>query len=185
MTHDTTTTEPLAEALEWAGHLPGPAGDDLHDAVATVASLLDHLPADDVDALGRLLAVVDETARAVRAAITERLLAEHPMGGELELEGIGTLRISKGSRRPQRDNDRICSALAARLADEVIDRDTGEVPPVSVIADRVAREVAEAAGALTPSYTGWRKGAMKAHGIDLDEFETGAKRTAPSVRISR
>jgi hypothetical protein len=81
------------------------------------------------------------------------------------------------------DNDRILSALAGRVADEVVDRESGDVPPVAVIVERVANEVARATGCLTASYTGWRKGVMDGHGLSLEGFRVESARGALKVVV--
>lgn len=94
--------------------------------------------------------------------------------------GLGSLKVNNPPKK-RYDGDLLLSRLAARVSDEVFDRETGEVPPLPVVCEKVARATAEATGSLTPSFAGWRVGALAQHGIDLKDFEYEERGTAPKV----
>lgn len=98
----------------------------------------------------------------------------------IAVPGLGKLKVNNPPKK-RYDNDRLLSVLAARVSDEVHDRATGEIPPLAVVCEKVARATAEACGALTPSYAGWRVGVMKEHGIDLKDHEIEERGTNPKV----
>lgn len=98
----------------------------------------------------------------------------------VEVPGVGRMRINNPPKK-RYDGDKLLSRLAARISDEVFDKETGEVPPLAVVCEKVARATAQATGSLTPSFAGWRVGALKEHGIDLADYEYEERGTAPKV----
>lgn len=94
--------------------------------------------------------------------------------------GLGSMKVNNLPKK-RYDNDRLLSLLAARVSDEVYDKESGEIPPLAVICEKVARATAEATGALTPAYAGWRVKAFKKHGIDLKDHEIEERGTNPKV----
>ncbi|MFA9269211.1 MAG: hypothetical protein ACEQSX_00415 [Baekduiaceae bacterium] len=98
----------------------------------------------------------------------------------IAVPGIGSVRINNTPKK-RYEGDLLLSRLAARVSDEVVDRESGEVPPLAVICEKVARATAEATGSLTPSFVGWRVGELKKHGIDLKDYEYEERGSNPKV----
>lgn len=136
----------IMAAYDWTGSAPEP----MVSTILTVRILRDELA-------------------EVERRITQAIEASTVRGQLIECRGkdwkLGA------SPKVRYDVRRVVSALAARLADEVVDQESGEVPPVGVIAETVATAVAEATGSLAPSAK-WNKTPLAQHGIDLDAFET-------------
>lgn len=103
-------------------------------------------------------------------------------GGKVPVTGIGRVRVSSTPKK-RYDGPMILSALSARIADEVVDPTTGEIPPLAAICGQVATAVAKATGSLTPSFTGWRKGVLEEHGIDLPRYVTDTEAGTPRLVI--
>lgn len=146
--------------------------------VAAAHDWTDARPEEVAAAILTMRAVKDELTEAERryTLALDGMLAR----GEVITVRGKDWRVS-ASANVRHDVERVCSVLAARVADEVVDADTGEVPPVAVIAEKVARATAAATGALTPSAK-WRSGALKDHGIDLSDFETERSYGKASLR---
>lgn len=102
-----------------------------------------------------------------------------PFGSHLEVPGIGALEAKGGKERKGFDQP----ALVSRYAKEITRAcytDEGEARlSLAEVVEAAVAVMAEATGALAPSFNGWRSGVAKRYGIDLNEY--AAERT-PSPR---
>ncbi len=99
-------------------------------------------------------------------------LARHLPPGGGEVEGVGFLEVKRGAERKRWDGQRLLSVLIARGADEYgFDKETGEVVPIAVLAQRLAEDLAECAGLDRESH-GWRATQLKKRRLDPDQFCT-------------
>lgn len=156
------------------------------DPLAAATQIADML-ADDLDALATMLAVVDETdkhLKAIRDVISDAILP-HLDPVPTAITSVGTLSRVGGGERKRYDQTRLVSALAARIADTIVDRETGEMPPLGAICQSVASEVASATGALAPSFTGWRSTVLKKHGLPAAAFSSWEPGGSPKVLLDR
>ena len=96
-------------------------------------------------------------------------LADILPGGGLGVPGVGLVEAKKSASKKRTDGRRLALVVAARLADEVVDRETGEIPPLSVVCQRVAEELVVTAGLDNESHA-WRSGELKKRGIDVAKF---------------
>lgn len=128
----------------------------------------------DLDALANMLAHVGTTItvlRNIEAMIEAATMAAMDRTGTTEaITSAGTLIKTSGREKKRYDHARIVSTLAARMADELTDRETGERAPLAVVCETVAREMANATGATAPSFTGWRAGVLKSHGMNVHSY---------------
>jgi len=155
--------------------------------VVLLDDLVDDPPA-RMEALAALLVAMADYRRqwqTLENGIEQVLVTLVPPGEAPEVPGLGVLQVRRTGTRVRYDNEMLTAALAARVADEVVDRTTGEVPPLGVVAEHVARAVAEATGALAPSFSGWRKGAALAHGLTVDDYETERVLGRLTVKVER
>lgn len=92
-------------------------------------------------------------------------------GGE-SIQGVGTVAVHRADKKTRYDNDRLISVIASNLADRtmMVDPETGEIPPPAVATQMAVETFADLVGARTPAFSSWRKGAAKAHKIDLDKY---------------
>lgn len=112
----------------------------------------------------------------LKATIAKRL----PYGEDVTVEGVGVLRYASSGGKTTWDWPGLVPVLAAQIADEVFDRETGEVPPLAVVCERAIDAFGDIVG-LTPSKSG-RKTALKSRGIDPKKFVTTTD-AEPSVRF--
>lgn len=92
---------------------------------------------------------------------------------ERYVPAVGTVDIRPGSTRHKYDNTRLVGIIASRAAEHyAVDRETGEILPASIVAQHACRAVAEAAGATTDSFSGWRKATVEKLGVNLAEHRT-------------
>lgn len=105
--------------------------------------------------------------------------------------GGGVLKFSGGKQVERYDQEQILSQFAEAFAREaaapigqVIDAESGEVhEPIEVMATVMTdfvKVMADATGAGTVSYDGWRKGVAKKYGVDL---KRGAIMETTPVRV--
>lgn len=172
----TDDDSPMLDALDLAEQIADPETRAwLFHAVERIAATVSAVEDEqDPEQLGLILATLDETHRAAVWAVKQRLLAVLPYGAEVPVSDVGTVTVKKGAPKVTYDNRLLVSRLAARLADEAVDRATGEFPPVAVIAERVAMGVAAAAGGLAPSKR-WGSTELKKHGMNPGDFEDAEK----------
>jgi hypothetical protein len=173
--------------------------DDLEDPIPLVLRGL----AETMTAAARMMAVYDWSDDTVPESIVAAILTVKQIRQELdEVErrfmialddraDRGTVFHVRGKNwvhganpTTRYDVRAVCSALAARVADEVVDRETGEIPPIGVIAEKVAFEVAQATGGLAPSAT-WQKEALARHGLERDRYVTERSWGKLSVKEDR
>lgn len=180
---------PLVDALDLAEQIVDVdlrvhTFDAVQQAAAAVA-LAEQLTA--LEDLGMMLATLDEAHRAATWAVKQRVLALLAYGGEVTVGDVGTMTVKTPSPKVRYDNPRLLSVLAARVSDKVVDPLTGEIPPLAVIVEQVAQQVAAATGTGVPSFTGWRTGVLMQHGIDRSDYELSKEWSdaAVSLRIDR
>lgn len=98
-------------------------------------------------------------------------LAKHLPRGGGPVEGVGFLEVKRG-RSYKWDGALLVQAVAARSVDHHgVDRETGEIVPPAILAQKVAADLADCAGLERASH-GWRKGALKDRKIDPDRYCT-------------
>lgn len=122
----------------------------------------------------QLAAVRDRARSACRKAC--------PRGPQqITVEGVGTLERCTSGATTSWQGRSIAMVLAARIADEAIDRDTGEVMPPGALAERVALAIVACAG-LDAASKSWRKTDLGRFGIPADTYSTKSGGT-PSIRF--
>lgn len=123
--------------------------------------------------LHRLDRVISELRHA-REEWAASLYYDWPQGEDghpapfVAVEGVPPLVRETRGKGAEWDHEGLRAVLAAQVADEMVDRATGEVPPLGVIVARAMEALAETFG-ITPS-AAWRSGALKARGIDPSAF---------------
>lgn len=136
---------------------------------ATIAAL-DHVKALCDNITGRLTPVLGQMLQGACLAVGDR-----------------TAKVSTRPPTPRYDNRLIVSAIAARCADEVVDRETGETPPLGIVAGYVAERMAACTGSGTPGFRSWVKGpkGLAFHGLDIDDFrvESEPSHTPPRMEL--
>jgi hypothetical protein len=170
-----------------------------HDPVTTITdwiTTMEEVCSDPDSDLEDIVLTID-TAQRIRQHLTllESVLAavvveRTPFGATPEdrtFPGIGTYEIRGGKTRSRFDNERIISRLAAHLADtaRMPDRDTGEIPPPAVVAQRTCEWFAGAVGAGTPGFKAWRTGKLKEAGINPDDVTLESEPSGYSIIIRR
>jgi hypothetical protein len=144
---------------------PDAALDTLLDAVGVLYG--DALPAlaGDATALAQGSARVQTLVRHLRALEAEAngmLLDAMGDAHDIDVEGVGRVERYTPKDRPRWDSDGV---LAALLRVALVDPETGELPSSPVeAAERIMAVLGECAPIRTPSF-GWRKTALKAHGL--------------------
>jgi hypothetical protein len=116
----------------------------------------------------------DDVVRALRGSWPSREKRE-------VVEGVGVLEKVTTSSTVTWDGERVAYVVAAQVADDAVDRETGEIKPPGVIAHEVASALIECAG-LDAGSKQWRKGALRERGIDPDSFSE-RRGGRPGVRL--
>lgn len=102
----------------------------------------------------------------------------------LHIEGLPPLVVDRGGSYENVDGVRIASLLAARVADEPVDLETGEILPPSLIAAKVASELVECFSLNSPSVAKRVKStALKARGLSKADFSTYAQGERANVKF--
>jgi hypothetical protein len=106
---------------------------------------------------------------------------EASIGADMEedtfITKYGTLVRSYGGKRSRWDGRRLCHVVAARVSDQPVDLETGEVLPPAALAAKVTDELIEVAGLDRPSH-GFRSSSIRARGLqpgDFSDYEPGNK----------
>lgn len=142
---------------------------DVHAAARRITDCAEEL---DLPDLAAVLADAEDAYRTFRKAIDavkEQALDRMARDNRRSYEADSLpapLVISRSGASPQWNGRETARRVAAQVADEVYDRDTGEVPPLGVVCATVADAIVDCAG-LTPSKA-WRKDSLRARHIDLD-----------------
>lgn len=163
--------------------------DVIHDLDAWVTKAIgsdEVIDALDLDADLDLLAREIRTARSLLAGHVHMLVDRDADPDErTTTKGMFELR-GGGPASVKYDNPRVLSVIAARLADDCsYNRDTGERLPPGEAAQLVCEHMAALTGALTPSFSAWRKTPAKKLGLDLSAFELGREgHTARTIQWS-
>lgn len=151
----------------------------VRDAEATLKAEVERMAlADDLDGLLELMGEVLDVKTVV--AHMERVVGEAcvvvvPSTREkFPIPGGGTFRVSQASAKKRVDHPGVISAVSERIAKDsgikAIVTETGEEADIGGVVRAVVDTVAAATGATVPSFTGWRTGALKALGVDLNRF---------------
>jgi len=123
-------------------------------------------------------------ADAVEKALIRRVHVTLAEAGKAEVVVDGVRVFPYFAKELERwDGDALVSRVGAVCADMAYDRETGEVLPPAVFADRVATVTAKVLGGLAPS-TKWRTSFLKEIGIDAAPyrtFERGAAKVGVEV----
>ena len=113
---------------------------------------------------------------AVRDRFREGAAAQYPRGeGAVVVDGAGVLELCSVGAKDVWEGPLLVKTIAARLADEATDRETGEIMPPGVLAEKVATAIIDVAGLDTKSQT-FRKGKVTSYGLlpgDYVERESG------------
>lgn len=117
----------------------------------------------------------------VVASLKARLAAQMPYGEDVTVPGVGTLTYANSGGSTKWNWPRLVPVLAAQIADEVFDRETGEIPPLAVVCERAINAFGEIVS-LTPSKKG-KTTALEARGLDPKQFVTTTD-AEPSVRFT-
>lgn len=104
-----------------------------------------------------------------RESELEAFLADILPGGGLAIPGVGLVEVKTGASKKRTDGRRLAQLVAARLSDELVDKETGEVPPLGVVCGRVAEELIVTAGLDNASHN-WRSGELKRRGIEVGKY---------------
>lgn len=83
------------------------------------------------------------------------------------IEGVGTLKKHQAKDSERWDIDRLLPIIAARTADEAVDRETGELIPIGALAELVGRRIRECFGVYRGKVTG-----VRALGLNPDDYRT-------------
>ena len=124
------------------------------------------------DGLYRQLAVVI-------AGLKRQMAGQIPFGEQVEIDGLGVLTYASSGGSTKWNWSALKPVLAAQIADEVFDRETGEIPPLAVVCERAINAFAEIVS-LTPSKKGKTTEIAK-RGLDPKEFVTTTD-AEPGVR---
>lgn len=122
----------------------------------------------------------EETLKPLEATLVAFLVDVLP-GGGMHIGSLGFYEGHRGKSKTRTDGKRLAHVVAARTADEVVDPETGEYPPLGVVCAKVADELMACAGIDNASHS-WRSGELKKRGITLSQFTTSEPGN-PSVVI--
>lgn len=162
MNLDTLDTHELAEQFDAAAV-----------SVEYVAEHVGSLDAEQVIRLRAAYLAALSRIRRIEAEFTKRFC---DLGTEVEVDGKRYYPTT--TRESERwDGPALISRVAAVAADWYVDRETGEVLPPAVFAEKVASATAKVLGGLAPS-TKWRTSFLKEIGVNdygkYRTFEQGA-----------
>jgi hypothetical protein len=116
-----------------------------------------------LDRIRELRRQLGDLERAVEADIAGLM-----DGKQQTIDGLGTLERRRGTDRKGWDSDEVLKSIVQLAVVNAIDPDTGELPSHTELVARVVADIA-ACAPLTAS-TGWRVTALRAMGIDPDEY---------------
>lgn len=152
----------------------------LYDAYDQIVTLLNESMPDAVEAfdadteeLARLLKRHDDLTAAMQIArqlIVDKLVDRVPFDG-LPVQGVGTLEVKGGKLRKRFDQPRVVSSIARAASERLeVDPETGETLPIPEVVERVCTLMAEATGALAPSFDSWRVTVLRKLDINPSKF---------------
>lgn len=119
---------------------------------------------------------------AVRDQVRHRAAHAYPRSEtQVTLSGVGVLELCRAGKTTRWEGPRLAHHLAARVADEGVDRESGETLPLGVLCERVADVIVDAAG-LDAASKAWRKTSVERYGLDPGEFSESSGGTL-SVRF--
>lgn len=88
--------------------------------------------------------------------------------------GGGIFKTSGGRERTSYDNPRLVSAFATAIQSKLellkVVTEDSEVHDAAATVENIVTTIAAATGALAPSFSGWRSGIAKDHGIKLNDY---------------
>ena len=115
----------------------------------------------------------------VTAEVKRQIAGRLPFGEQVETSS-GVLKYSGSGGSVSWDWPKLKPVLAAQIADEVFDRETGEIPPLAVVCERAINAFGDIVS-LTASKRG-KTSALEARGLKVKDYvtTTGAE---PSVRF--
>ena len=150
--------------------LPIPAV-DLEEAVSIVEALATWAAGlDDPEHIIRVRLAVQEVTARIRVADAELVAAFCMLGQEVTVDGKRYWPTT--AKETERwDSSLLVSRLAAVAADWAVDRETGEVLPPAVFAEKIVTATAKVLGGLAPS-TKWRTSYLKELGVEADKYRT-------------
>lgn len=136
----------------------------------------------DAEGLARMLKRHDDMITVLQLAreeITQKLQPMIPFGSGLAVDGVGVVQVKGGRKRTRYDQPRVVSSIARQLAYQLepevqgVDPSTGETrPPITTpeLVEEVCNTMAQATGAMAPSFSSWRTGVLKRLDLDPDDF---------------
>lgn len=149
---------------------------DIEDAAEDRDAVIDR-PFDQqrrLDELVSLLAAcasLKELAGEAERHVSDVMRRHHmPYGFEHTVAGIGTAKTRRRNSKTVIDNARVASSLAARISDDAGVDENGELIPRPVLVERAVMETAAACGALTDSFSSWRKKRLAERSVVLEQF---------------
>lgn len=116
----------------------------------------------------------------VIAGLKRSMAGQVPYGDHVTIDGVGVLTYSSSGGKTTWDWPGLVPVLAAQVADEVFDRETGEIPPLAVVCEKAIDAFGDVVG-MTPSKSG-RKTKLQERGIDPKLYVETVD-AEPSVRI--
>lgn len=152
-------------------------GDDLDNDILDLFDLPDIAgqPLEDRIRLAHQLERTVRTFAYLRSEVGALIFNDWPTNDDghpepfVAVDGCPPVVRETGGKRTKWDGTGLRSVLAAQVADEVVDRSTGEVPPLATVTARAMEVVAECAGLNVPSAS-WRVTPLKARGINPSLF---------------
>lgn len=138
---------------------------DQMDSLATTADTWDD------EAAVLVLAACEQIRKALGSlayAANQRIMALTAPGQVVQVPGAGQARHEVASKK-RHHGDRLALRLAARVADEAYDRETGERLPPAVLCERTALELVAVFGLANTSQQ-FRAGQVKQRGMKPGEF---------------
>lgn len=116
----------------------------------------------------------------VVANLKSLMAKQMPFGEDVEVQGAGLLTYSRRSGSKVWKWSALLPVLAAQIADEVFDQETGEIPPLAIVCERAMTRLGDVIG-LTPSKQG-RTGELEKRHIDVKKYVV-TEGGEPSVRF--
>lgn len=153
--------------------------------MSDIDELVAHAKTHDLAGAAVYLKVAAEIRRCAAAAENDIAKLVAPLAKaatERHVPGVGTIDVRPASTKHRYDNARLVGIIASRAVEqEAVDRATGEILPATLVGQLACHVLAEAAGALTDSFSGWRKTTAEKLGVNLADHRTSEYGDAKAV----